>query len=287
MSKMPSIRPFDCLKILVGSAVYGLGFSCFAYANAIPAGGMGGLAMIINFLTGIPVGVMTIILNLPLFLIAWRRYGLSFLLSSFAGMLLSSVFVDLFNLTGFVATREVLLSAVYGGVLQGLGLGLVFSAGATTGGSDILAWLLRERFPQLPMGTLMLGMDAVIITAFALLFRRYDSAMYAMILMYISSKFINLLLYGAVNSKVCYIVTDKHAEIARLIMDRLDRGVTFLRGAGAFSGQERDVILCVIKSRQIVELKKLVSEADASAFLIFSDAGEVYGNGFASFDRFP
>jgi uncharacterized membrane-anchored protein YitT (DUF2179 family) len=267
-------------KIMLGSALYAVGFQFFAYPNSIVPGGVTGIAMIINYITNLPVGVMSIILNLPLFIMAWKRFGYSFLVSSFVGMMLCSVFVDLFSLIDFVATTEPLLAAIYGGIIKGFGLGIVFTTGATTGGVDIVAKFLRAKYQYINFGTIMLLIDVVIIAAFAVIFSRYDSAMYAIICMFMSSKVIDLVLYGAVNSKVCYIITDKHVEIKNAISQRLNRGVTYIYGEGAWSGKAKNIILCVIKTNQIVELKQIIQENDPESFLIVSDSREVFGKGF-------
>ena len=269
------------LKILIGSALYAAGFQFFLYPNAIATGGITGVAMIINYFSGFPVGVMTLIINVPLFIFSWKRFGLGFILASLAGTVLSSVMVDLFAMIPLEVTHEPLLGAIYGGIIKGLGLGIVYHTGATTGGVDIVAKFLRRRYQHINFSTFILGLDTAVIVAFAVLFRRYDSAMYAIICMFIASKVIDLVLYGAVNSKVCYIITDKSEEIKDGIVNALHRGVTFLHGEGAWSGQEKHVILCVIKQSQIVELKHLVGAVDDHAFVIVSDSREVFGNGFS------
>ena len=269
------------LKILIGSALYAAGFQFFLYPNAIVTGGVTGVAMIINFFSGFPVGVMTLIINIPLFLFSWKKFGLSFILASLAGTVLSSVMVDLFAMVPLEVTHEPLLGAIYGGIIKGFGLGIVYHTGATTGGVDIVAKFLRRKYQHINFSTFILGLDAAVIVAFAVLFKRFDSAMYAIIAMFIASKVIDLVLYGAVNSKVCYIITDRSDEIKDGIVNGLHRGVTFLHGEGAWSGQEKNVILCVIKQSQIVELKHLVGAVDPAAFVIVSDSREVFGNGFA------
>ena len=269
------------LKILIGSALYAAGFQFFLYPNAIATGGVTGVAMIINYFSGFPVGVMTLIINVPLFIFSWKRFGLGFILASLAGTVLSSVMVDLFAMIPLEVTHEPLLGAIYGGIIKGLGLGIVYHTGATTGGVDIVAKFLRRKYQHINFSTFILGLDTAVIVAFAVLFRRYDSAMYAIICMFIASKVIDLVLYGAVNSKVCYIITDKSEEIKDGIVNALHRGVTFLHGEGAWSGQEKHVILCVIKQSQIVELKHLVGAVDDRAFVIVSDSREVFGNGFS------
>ena len=269
------------LKILIGSALYAAGFQFFLYPNAIVTGGVTGIAMIINFFSGFPVGVMTLIINVPLFIFSWKKFGLSFILASLAGTVLSSVLVDLFALVPLEVTHEPLLGAIYGGIIKGFGLGLVYHTGATTGGIDIVAKFLRRKYQHINFSTFILGLDAAVIVAFAVLFKRFDSAMYAIICMYIASKVIDLVLYGAVNSKVCYIITDRSTEIKDAIVNDLHRGVTFLQGEGAWSGEAKHIILCVIKQSQIVELKHLVRAIDERAFVIVSDSREVFGNGFS------
>lgn len=269
------------VKIVIGAALYAVGFQFFLYPNAISTGGVTGIAMIINFLTGFPVGVMTIIINIPLFIFSWKKFGLNFIIASLVGTILASVFVDIFAQIPLEVTHEPLLGAIYGGIIKGFGLGVVYQAGATTGGVDIVAKFLRHRYQHINFSTFILGLDVVVIVAFAVIFKRYDSAMYAIICMYIASKMIDLVLYGAINSKVCYIITEKSAEIKDGLVNQLHRGVTFLHGKGAWSGEERDVILCVIKQSQIVELKHLVRAVDDHAFVIVSDSREVFGNGFS------
>ena len=269
------------LQIVIGAALYAAGFQFFLYPNAISTGGLTGIAMIINFFSGLPVGVMTIIMNIPLFIFSWKRFGLPFIIASLVGTVLASAFVDLFAMTAVEVTHEPLLGAIYGGIIKGFGLGLVYRAGATTGGVDIVAKFLRRRYQHINFSTFILGLDVVVITAFAVLFKRYDSAMYAIICMYIAAKVIDLVLYGAVNSKVCYIITDRHDAIKDALVNRLHRGVTYLHGEGAWTHQEKNVILCVIKQSQIVDLKHLIRELDGNAFVIVSDSREVFGKGFS------
>lgn len=267
-------------KIAIGAIFYAIGIQFFTYPNSVITGGVTGIAMIINSLTGFPVGVGTIIMNVPLFAYAWKRLGLGFVISSLVGMALCSIFVDIFAMTGIVVTTNTLLGSIYGGVIKGFGMGLIYTTSATSGGVDIVAKFLRKKYPFINFGTLILCMDVVIVAAYAVIFKKYDSAMYTMICMYVGSQVIDLVLYGAVNSKVCYIITDESVAIKNAIVQQLHRGVTFLRGEGAWSGNEKNIILCVIKTRQIVELKNIVKSHDENAFMILSDSREVFGKGF-------
>ena len=269
------------LVVLLGSVIYAVGFQFFMYPNSIVAGGVVGIAMIINRLTELPVGVLTIVMNVPLFLIAWRHFGLDFLIGSLVGMALSSVFVDLLAMSSFTATLDPLLGSIIGGVIKGFGLGLIYYVGATTGGVDIVAKFLRRRFAQINFGTLVLIMDVAIIFAYAIILEKYDSAMYSMIGMFVVSKVIDLVLYGIDNSNICYIISENSQElIQEIISGHVRRGVTILEGEGAYSHRKKDIIMCVIKRTQIGEIRNLVRSIDENAFFIVVDAKNVFGNGF-------
>ena len=270
--------------IAAGAFVYAVGFQFFLYPNNITSGGVVGTAMIINQLTGLPVGVMTILLNVPLFLIAWRHFGLDFMIGSLAGMGLSSVLVDFFAAFGFGLTDDPMLAALIGGVIKGAGLGMIYYVGATTGGIDIVVKLLRKSLASVNFGTIMLLLDVFIIAAYALVLGRYESAMYSMVAMYVTTKIVDLALYGIDNACLCYIISDETEKItSEIVSGPLHRGVTLLEGKGAYSGAHRDVIMCVIKRQQIGQLKRLVRAKDERAFFIVTNAKNVFGNGFESF----
>ena len=271
------------LVITFGSVLYAIGFQFFLYPNNITSGGVVGTAMIINMLTGIPVGVMTILLNIPLFIIAWRHFGLDFLIGSLTGMALSSVLVDLFAGFGITGTADPMLAAIIGGVIKGAGLGMVYYVGATTGGIDIVVKILRQKLASVNFGTIMLLLDAFIILAYALVLGRYESAMYSMVAMYVATKVVDLALYGIDNACMCYIISESTEMItSEIVSGSLHRGVTLLEGRGGYSGAQRNVILCVIKRTQIGQLKRLVKGIDEHAFFIVTNVKNVFGNGFES-----
>ncbi len=269
------------LVIVAGSAIYAVGFQFFMYPNSIVSGGIVGVAMIINHFTQLPVGVLTIIFNIPLFIVAWRYFGMDFLIGSLAGMAVSSAFVDLFAVLGVSLTSDPMLASIIGGVIKGIGLGAIYYVGATTGGVDIVAKMLRRKFPHLNFGTIILILDAVIITAYAVILSKYESAMYSVIAMFVVSKVIDLALYGIDNSSICYIISENSEELIRdIISGHMRRGVTILEGEGAYSHHKKHVIMCVIKRTQIAELRRLVKNVDESAFFVVTDAKNVFGNGF-------
>lgn len=277
---------FKYLLIIVGSALFAMGFRFFLYPNSIIVGGVSGIAMIINMLTNIPVGLLTIILNVPLFIIAWKHFGTGFIIGSLVGMTLSSVFIDIFALMQISPTDDMLLACIIGGAVKGLGLGIVYYAGATTGGTDIIAKFIRLKFPYLNFGTVVLITDCVIIVAFAAIFNKVESAMYAVITMFVVSKVVDLVLYGIDNSNVCYIISEKSEQLITDITDTLHRGVTILEGEGAYSHQSKQVLLCVVKRTQISEIRKLIKNIDENAFFIVTDAKNVFGKGFGDIADF-
>lgn len=272
--------------VALGSALFAAGFQFFLYPNSIIVGGVSGIAMIINYLVGLPVGIMTIVLNIPLFIIAWKHFGGKFIISSLVGMLLSSVLVDVLAVIDYSPTDDMLLACLIGGAIKGLGLGLIYYAGATTGGTDIIAKFVRLRFPYINFGTIVLLTDAVIIIAFAAIFDRVEAAMYAVIAMFVVSKVIDLVLYGIDNSSVCYIISENSEQLVKDITDKLHRGVTILSGEGAYSHKDKQVLLCVIKRTQIADIRKIIRNIDENSFFIVSDAKNVFGKGFGDISDF-
>lgn len=271
------------LIILVGGFIYAVGFQFFMYPNAIVSGGITGIAMILNTFTGFPVGVMVILLNIPLFVISWRHFGLDFMLGSLAGVAISSVFVDLLATTGIVLTTDPMLGAIIGGVIKGAGLGAIYYVGATTGGIDIVAKMLRQRYSQINFGTMMMIMDSLIIIIYAAVLGNYESAMYSVIAMFVVSKVIDLVLYGFDTSSLCYIISENSEDLIQsIISGPIQRGVTILEGEGAYSHRQKHVIMCVIKRTQIAQLRRLVKSIDENAFFIVADVKNVFGKGFES-----
>ena len=272
------------LVITVASAIYALGFDwCYA-PNQIGFGGITGLAQVIN--AAVPVlsiGVLVIILNIPLFFLGWRLLGGHLLLSSLYAMFISSVFVDL--MAAFITFKPMdpMLAAIFGGILVGLSLGLIFLQGATTGGTDLAARLLKLRLSWLPMGKLLMGVDLMVIAAAAVAFGNLSSALYGVVSLYISTVVMDMVLYGMDSAKVAYIISQRPEDISKGIFREMDRGVTILHGEGAYSGEEKRVLMCAFKQRQIVPLKHLVKEIDPTAFIIVCDAHEVLGDGFRSY----
>ncbi|MBR6209448.1 MAG: YitT family protein [Oscillospiraceae bacterium] len=273
---------WDLTRILVGSFIAAFSFRFFTFPNNIVSGGITGIAQILNLLLKLPVGASIVVMNIPLFIWAGRKLGRRFVILTGICMFTNSVFIDLLEPIAKAVTNDPMLSAVYGGVLNGLGYGIVFTTGATSGGTDIPARFLRRKFPHINFSTFLLGLNVVIILAFAIIFRRFESCMYTAICMFIANKVEALILYGPVDSRLCYIISDKSEDLRHALTEQLGRGVTLLQGQGAWSGKEKQVILCVVKPIQIGPLRRMVRAIDVNAFLVIGDARSVYGRGFES-----
>ena len=279
-----AFRPY--LWITLASAVFALGFDWCYVPNQITLGGMTGLGQIIHAIVpAIPVGSAVIALNLPLFLLGWRLLGWKLLASSLFATAATSLGVDLLAACYSFPPMDPMLASVFGGALIGLSLGMVFLQGATTGGTDLIARLLKLRFGHLPMGTLVMAVDLVVIALAALAFHSLSSALYGLVSLYISSLVIDRVLYGLDNAKVAYIISDRAQAVSDVIVRDLDRGVTVLRGEGAYSGSEKRVLMCAFKQKEIVTLKEMIFEIDKNAFIIVCNAHEVTGNGFKTYRK--
>ena len=266
--------------IVLGCAAFALGFDLFLDPNQINVGGISGLAMVLRELLGFgSIGVISAMINIPLFLIGYKELGKRFFLGSLLGTALTSLFIDLFTVIP-VPKTDIMLGALYGGILTGVGLGLVFLAGASTGGSDIIAKLLRKKFRRLKLSRLMLIIDIVIVALTGVVFHDISKALYSAVPLYVYSVVMDGVIYGLDYSSVALIISDRYSEIVQEIADKLDRGATLLEAHGAYHGDSRQVVMCAIRRRQVTELKDIVSRIDPSAFLILQDAHQVLGEGF-------
>lgn len=268
------------LKIIIGSIIFAAGIQWLFAPVSMVSGGATGVAMIANLLTGIPTGLLIILINIPIFIISFKRYGMKFILLSLIGTLVSSIAIDIMAVWTVEITRDPFLATIFGGLVTGVGLGIVYSTGATTGGMDIVAKLLREKRPYMNYGTFVLILDAIVVAVYAVIFRRIENAMYTVLAVFIYTQIIDLILYGSSQSKLCHIISAQSSEIKGKIVETLNRGVTIIEGRGAYSGEEKQILLCVVKRQQIVEIKNIVKSIDTSAFVIVSNTRDVFGEGF-------
>ena len=272
-------------QTVLGSALFAAGFAFFLQPNDLSSGGISGLALIlVELLQFGSVGTVSILINLPLFILGGVKIGKRFFVGSLIGMLLSSVLIDGFAALHLPAVEPV-IAIVYGGVLCGLGVGIVFAAGTSTGGSDILVRLLKLRYRNVPIGQISLTFDALVVLLTGLVFRDMNKALYTGITVFLSGKMVDAVVYRFDYSKVAMIITKEYDTIAREIGDKLDRGATFLHGEGSYSGKQTKVVLTAVKKQQITELKELVMALDPDAFVILQEAHQVLGDGFHRYSK--
>ena len=270
----------DYALIALGCLIFALGFDLFMEPHSINVGGVSGVAMLLVEVTGIgSVGVFTVILNVPLFLMGYKVLGKRFFFGSLFGMLASSLFLDVCSIIPAPQT-ETLLGALFGGVMSGVGIGLVFMGHASTGGSDIIARLLKRKFRDLKMGKLMLMVDLVIVAFTGVVFRDISKALYSVVILYVSAEVMDAILYGLDYSTVALIITERYDEVYAAIGNQLDRGATFLDGRGGYTGTPKTVIMTAVSRRQVSDLKQLVQSIDPNAFMILQEAHQVLGEGF-------
>ena len=279
--KNPAMRRlWEYAVITFGSALYALCFNWFFQSNNISMGGFTGVAQIVNrLLPVLPVGVTVIALNVPLFLIGVRKLGLGLLISSLYAMAAGSLMIDGLNMIYTFPPMEPLLAAIYGGVLLGASMGLLLSVGATTGGTELAARLLKLKLRHLSIGRLCLALDVTVIVLYALTFHSVNNALYGIIAMYISSLVMDSVVYGSINAKMAYIISDNSRAITEQLL-KMELGVTLLQGKGAWTGGEKTVVLCAFKRSQIAAIKAAVTAIDPDAFIIVCEAHEVLGEGF-------
>ena len=266
------------LQIVIGCVLGAIAYPMCLIPNNIAPGGLTGVATILHFLLGWPVGTVSLILNIPLFVIGYKAMGRIFVLRSFIATVLFSVFIDLIPLP--VLTDDPLLGSIFGGVLLGAGLGMILRGGATTGGSDMVARLVHKRLPHITVGAFLMFIDCCVVLA-AGFFIEVKYALYAFINIYVCSRIVDLVMKGFASQKACYVITSAHEQVKLAVMERLDRGVTLLMARGGYSGAERPVLLCILSAQEVTQLKTIVLSVDEKAFVFITDAYEVLGEGFA------
>lgn len=272
-----SIR--NVIVMTVGALLYSAGISLFLDPNSIAPGGVSGISVLLNRLTDISTGTWILVLNIPILAVGAWQFGWKFIVSTVWCTALTSVGTDFLSRFG-AATDDLFLAAVAGSSLMAVGLGLVFRSGSTTGGMDIVVKLLRRKFPHLHTGKLVLALDLIVVTLSALVFHKLDLALYAAITVFIESVVMDFVLYGNDGAKLIYIISSRPHEIADRFLEELNIGATFVRGSGAYSGADKDVIMCVVHRQISPKVEEIVKEEDPSAFLIISNAAEIYGEGY-------
>lgn len=271
----------DTALILGGAALFSVGVNMFAVPNGIVQGGLTGVSTMLNHIFPvIPIGLSVFVLNVPLFIISFMRLGKAFVLKTLGATAVFSVLIDAGAAFIPPYRGDVLLAALFCGVLSGAGLGAVLLAGATTGGTETAALLVRQKKPHSSVGSIMLVFDLVVITLSWAVFGKPENVMYAAVTLFVSSKTIDLVLYGAGHSKLVFIVTEKGEMLTGKITGLLKRGVTSVPVTGGYTGKKKTLLLCAVRASEAALLSRITKEADPQAFTVITEAGEVLGRGF-------
>ena len=272
----------------LGAAMYSLSVVCFVTPLKISSGGLTGLGIIVNHLVPvIPIGTFVFVCNIPLFIIAWRVFGLKFIARTVAATTILSGMIDLITYLGtkfdwIYRGSDTLMGSVFGGVLAGAGLGIVFLAGATTGGMDILARLMKLKFPHISVGKLVLACDFAVVALTGLVYRSVDSILYSLVVIFLSSVALDYVVSGRDHSKMLIIMTSSPDEVVKDIINDCGRGVSIIHAEGGYTGEEKKMLMCVVRSHEVARVRKLVQKYDPNPFIIITESSEVLGQGFKS-----
>lgn len=277
----------DAVTYLFGSLLYAIAIIVFTAPNDIAPGGFVGISTIVNHVfPNIEIGTFTLLMNIPLLLISWWKLGRQFTIRTAIVSAGSSALMDLLEtfdlIPRFVGqdTGERILAAVFGGILMGVGIGLLFARGATTGGSEVIARLIERKLPHMPIGRLLLVVDIAIVCASMLVFGEVQTGMCAIITIYVSTRLIDMIMYGGDSGRMLLIMTDKEQEIADAIMKDIHRGVTMLNATGAYTGNPRRVLMCAMRPSEVYQLRRVVRAIDPHAFTIVVATEQTLGEGF-------
>lgn len=265
---------------IVGSLIFAVGVTVFTTPNEIAPGGVTGIATVLHSMTGLQMGTLTFLLNIPLVLLGLFVIGKSFTISTFRTLLTLSVITNILEMYLPSYTGNVLVASIFGGAAIGIGMGIIFLRGSTTGGTDILGRVLLRHFQHIPLGKILLAIDFVIVTFAGFYYETLEAALFALVSVYVTERAMDSVLYGFNETRIAYVVTEHPLEVAKRIMDETDRGVTYLNGEGGFQRDKKLVIMCAMPSRQFAKFKRIVLEVDRAAFIMVAPASNVIGEGF-------
>ena len=267
------------LQIVIGCVIGAAAYPTFLDPGRIAPGGLTGVAMILKHLWGWDIGITSLILNIPLFIVGYRAMGKVFAFRSLVATILFSLLIDLLPLRAI--TVDPLLGTLYGGILLGIGLGFILRGGATTGGTDMCARLVHKYLPFLSVGMFLFLIDCVVVIA-AWIFIGSSEALYALICIFVSGKAVDMVMLGLSQNKACFVITDAWERVSQRLLTEMERGVTQLSARGAYTGIERPVVLCVLPPQEVSRLKEIVRQEDEKAFMFVTEAHEALGEGFSN-----
>ncbi len=267
--------------IAIGTFMFACAISLFLAPNNLAPGGVTGIAIIVNYYLGLSMGLVTFIINIPIMVLGVWKFGIRFLISTIIATSLMSFFIDLLTPIGAISDN-IIICAVAGGILIGASLGIVFKVGATTGGTDIVARLLKLKLPHMETGSLFIIVDSTIVVASAVAFRDVESAICAGMCVFVAGKVFDVVMYGRAGAKLVFVMSGNAREIANRIMAELGSGVTYINGKGAYTDSDKHIIMCALKKQLLPKAEDIIKEIDLNAFIIITSANEIVGEGYRS-----
>lgn len=269
----------ECIETIIGTAIMAIGISLFLLPNQLSSGGFSGIATITYYLLNISVGTMVLVLNIPLFIIAFFKIGKSFFFKSLLGTISLSVFIDFFE-KFTPLTQDRFLACIYGGTIIGIGTAVVLRSKASSGGTDLISNIIREYNHKIRMGTVIVIVDTIIIALNVIFFKKLEIGLYSAIAIYLDGKMIDIIFEGIYFTKLLFIISDKNEQIAKTIGKEIKKGSTGLYGKGMYSNEDKLILVCAAPRSDISKIKELARNIDPHCFIILSNAREVFGEGF-------
>lgn len=270
----------DIAFYIVGCGIYSIAVTMFISPNEISPGGLTGIATVLNYLFMLPTGIVLFLLNIPILILGFIKFGGIFITKTAIATTILSFMLEITENLLSAVKIDLILAAVFGGILMGLGLSIVMLRGATTGGVDIIAKVINRKFRHLTVGRLILMSDAAVVMIAALAYGNVQSALYSVISLYASSRIMDVMLYGADKGKIVYIITDSAKEISDAVMTEVRRGVTVMNVVGGYTGSDKKMLMCVLRRHEVSAVYRIVGENDSNAFIVVGEAGEIFGQGF-------
>ena len=271
----------DYIIIAIGAFIFSFGIAMFTSPNNIAPGGVSGIGTMLNHLFNIPIGSVIIAVNIPLFIFSFKKFGRSFFKKSLFAIFLTSSLIDILP---FILEKHYiyspLLASIFGGVSIGVGVGIIFLRGGTTGGADILAKLIRLKYPHFSLGTLVFIIDAIIVISTLFVYGSIEALLYSTVSFFVTSRAVDAIIFGAARSKMLLIITTQPQQIAKRIMNDIQHGVTLIPASGGYTNEEKTILLSVVRPNEVAEINKIVKEIDRSAFTVITESNEVFGYGF-------
>ncbi len=275
----------DILVYFTGCFIYSAAVTMLITPNEITPGGITGVAAILNHLFMIPTGLSVFILNVPLLIYAFLRFGGVFIAKTAVATVAMSVTLEITEAFLPKFTIDPVLAAVFGGILTGTGLSTVMLRGATTGGVDIIAKIINSRYPHITVGRLILATDAVVVAVTAVVYNNIESALYSVISLYASSRIMDVVLYGSDKGKIIYIITENWKELSSKLISAVQRGVTIIDVVGAYTGSNKKMLMCTVRRHQVYSVCRIIGECAPDAFTVIGEAGEIFGQGFKNIEK--